>query len=94
MHPGWPLDLRDQCRRTPFGVPFLFKQWGEWRRWAPGDGAKIIRHVSARDGKHGEHPGHVDGERSIRGDTAPMSLIGKARAGRELGGRTYSEFPA
>lgn len=35
MHPGWARSLRDQCRRA--GVPFLFKQWGEWgpAEWKP-----------------------------------------------------------
>ena len=28
MHPGWARSLRDQCAAV--GVPFLFKQWGEW----------------------------------------------------------------
>ncbi len=28
MHPDWATALRDQCSRG--GVPFLFKQWGEW----------------------------------------------------------------
>ena len=28
MHPDWPRGLRDQCKAA--GVPFLFKQWGEW----------------------------------------------------------------
>lgn len=28
MHPDWPRSLRDQCAAA--GVPFLFKQWGEW----------------------------------------------------------------
>lgn len=28
MHPQWARDLRDQCAAA--GVPFLFKQWGEW----------------------------------------------------------------
>lgn len=28
MHPAWARSLRDQCRQA--GVPFLFKQWGEW----------------------------------------------------------------
>jgi protein gp37 len=32
MHPQWARDIRDQCARA--GVPFLFKQWGEW---APDD---------------------------------------------------------
>lgn len=28
MHLSWARDLRDQCAEA--GVPFLFKQWGEW----------------------------------------------------------------
>lgn len=28
MHPDWARSLRDQCAAV--GVPFLFKQWGEW----------------------------------------------------------------
>lgn len=28
MHPGWARSLRDQCAAA--GVPFMFKQWGEW----------------------------------------------------------------
>lgn len=28
MHPDWASSLRDQCAAA--GVPFLFKQWGEW----------------------------------------------------------------
>lgn len=28
MHPDWARSLRDEC--TAAGVPFFFKQWGEW----------------------------------------------------------------
>jgi len=28
MHPEWPRSVRDQCAAA--GVPFFFKQWGEW----------------------------------------------------------------
>lgn len=28
IHPQWARSLRDQCASA--GVPFLFKQWGEW----------------------------------------------------------------
>jgi protein gp37 len=28
MHPKWPRDIRDECRRA--GVPLFFKQWGEF----------------------------------------------------------------
>lgn len=29
MHPDWARRLRDHCEAA--GVPFLFKQWGEWK---------------------------------------------------------------
>ena len=29
MHPNWARSLRDQCAAA--GVPFFFKQWGEWQ---------------------------------------------------------------
>lgn len=28
MHPDWPRRIRDDCAEA--GVPFFFKQWGEW----------------------------------------------------------------
>lgn len=31
MHPDWARSLRDQCQAA--GVPFFFKQWGEWETY-------------------------------------------------------------
>lgn len=28
MHPAWACSIRDQCQAA--GVPYFFKQWGEW----------------------------------------------------------------
>lgn len=43
MHPDWARSLRDQCQAA--GVPFFFKQHGEWlgalQDGAPGDGQEI-----------------------------------------------------
>lgn len=53
MHPDWARALRDQCDAA--GVPYLFKQWGEW---APGGCGEYSQHkwtdgsVSHRAGKH------------------------------------------
>ncbi|RWD32543.1 MAG: phage Gp37/Gp68 family protein, partial [Mesorhizobium sp.] len=38
MHPDWARSIRDQCAAT--GVPFFFKQWGEW---APGECAPRLQ---------------------------------------------------
>ena len=37
MQREWARSLRDQCESA--GVPFLFKQWGEWRPTITGEGA-------------------------------------------------------
>ena len=37
MHPDWARSLREQCAAA--GVPFLFKQWGEW---SPANGIEYI----------------------------------------------------
>ena len=90
MHPDWPSTIQYQCEFSQ--VPYFFKQWGEWKEWAPGDRG-VVRHVSARDGKHGPNPGYVDGERAVRADTRPMAKVGKKAAGCVLDGKTHKEFP-
>lgn len=40
MHPDWARSLRDQCASA--GVPFLFKQWGEWFPTSIGQGGSQI----------------------------------------------------
>lgn len=52
MHPDWARSLRDQCAAV--GVPFLFKQWGEWATGANGDYSQhkwVDGSVSYRCGK-------------------------------------------
>jgi protein gp37 len=87
MHAGWARTLRDQCEAA--GVPFLFKQWGEW---AP------TKHLSAGlvvDPR--ERPGEAVADGLHAGD-APWRRVyrrvGKKAAGRELDGRTWDEYPA
>ncbi len=41
MDPDWARSLRDQCQAA--GVPFLFKQWGEW--W---NGARLGKAIAGR----------------------------------------------
>jgi protein gp37 len=83
MHPDWARSLRDQCQRA--GVPFLFKQWGEW---LPVSQATLGR------------PGQVASVRScLAGDGESADVdswyrVGKKAAGRKLDGRTWDEHPA
>lgn len=90
MHPDWVRSLRDQCDSA--GVPFLFKQWGEW---APhqtilgGDEGGDVRsgHVRYLQGDGREPDGHFR-----RGDAA-VARVGKKAAGRLLDGREWNGAP-
>lgn len=45
MDPEWARSLRDQCVEA--GVPFFFKQWGEWEYWE-GDYVKVGKKAAGR----------------------------------------------
>ena len=87
MHPEWARSLRDQCQAA--GVPFFFKQWGEF---CPPKG-QLLHDVSrkmfliSRDGLllHESTP-ISKGELIVR--------VGKKKAGAVLDGREWKEFPA
>lgn len=83
-HPDWHRTLRDQCQAA--GVPFFFKQWGEW---APGD-AIMIREPG-QFWKVGDYP--VQKFYPPHAEVA-MHRVGKKWAGRRLDGRTWDEYPA
>jgi protein gp37 len=83
MHPDWVRSIRDQCATS--GVPFLFKQWGEW---APReDGDRCI----AEDGVHMPNlePSGSNGDGTVR-----ISRVGKKKSGRVLDGVQHDGFPA
>ncbi|PVA66190.1 DUF5131 family protein [Mycobacteroides abscessus] len=85
MHPDWARSMRDQC--VAAAVPFLFKQWGEW---APVDRDEITSKPTvtlALDGQdtYYAHRNHAD--------VATLARVGKKRAGRELDGRTWDQYP-
>lgn len=48
MHPDWARSLRDQC--VAAGVPFFFKQWGEWSA-EPGNIDMSIRKTAYINGQ-------------------------------------------
>jgi protein gp37 len=91
MHPDWARSLRDQCQAA--GVPFFFKQWGEWM---PGEWDAPETVYQNGNSLHG-NPGHpnericYDGD--FYNDGAVFLKVGKHKAGRLLDGRTWDEFP-
>ncbi len=40
MHPDWARNIRDQCKAA--GVPFFFKQWGEYGVYGPNQHFDVI----------------------------------------------------
>ena len=93
MHPDWALDVRDQC--TEAGVPFFFKQWGEW---APHNSKAGIIPTNKtpwgtvdRDGKFWPETTPWNSERG--GNEICVVRVGKRRAGHLLDGVEHREFP-
>lgn len=98
-HPDWHRSLRDQCAAA--GVPFLFKQWGEWVDY-PNVGSCGWRLTKEQRGaRYGTLYGGPLADREFetrypwRDETNPcMVRAGKKAAGRELDGRTHDGYPA
>ncbi len=82
MHPDWARSLRDQCEAA--GVPFLFKQWGEWAEASASPShAYAISPTGAKRLCEGTHAMCE----------ALMVKVGKKAAGRTLDGRTWDGMP-
>lgn len=87
MHPDWVRSLRDQCQAA--GVPFFFKQWGEWHPCEMiNDGACYPMYG------HGEFDSwkapvfHHDSKQQWN-----WRRLGKKTAGRVLDGWEWNEVP-
>lgn len=89
MHPAWVRSICNQCEAA--GVPFFFKQWGEWivtDAVPGGDLGGDMRNGTVRIVKSaGENDGH------FRKGDALMLRIGRKLAGRLLDGRTHDDLP-
>ena len=92
MHPDWAKSLRDQCQSA--GVPFFFKQWGEW---APGEiMGPNRRSVPCANWNGSEwdysvaYPARPDDHCD---DEPDVFRCGKKRAGRILDGSEWSQSP-
>lgn len=98
MHPDWARSLRDQSAAA--GKPFFFKQWGEWAPYqikAGGNLGQDVRAGRAQIVNPSARTIFEQAELTGRGGepcARYMQRFGKARAGRTLDGREWSEFPA
>lgn len=77
MHGQWAISIQEQCAAA--GVPFFFKQWGEWvpRGQATERGLSSSSEIELSDPYK-----------------TFMSRVGKKNAGRLLKGQEWNEFPA
>lgn len=83
MHPDWARSLRDQC--VAAGVPFFFKQWGEW----------AVDEMRVCSQKFPQHAGKLLGKIAYLADGTMVELdrVGKRLAGRTLDGQTWEQWP-
>jgi protein gp37 len=103
MHPDWARYLRDQCAAA--GVPFLFKQWGEWTPEDPGeeirefDCAGVLPDGDAKFYSQGyvapfDYGGRLAAAGNVRLDGRTlMHRVGKKTAGRLLDGIQHDGYP-
>jgi protein gp37 len=88
MHPDWARSLRRQCAVA--GVPYFFKQWGEWAPQRQSHGMMIVTgdrqwlRVIGLDG---------DEDTGGNGPWCLTARVGKKAAGRLLDGELHGAFP-
>jgi len=107
MHPDWARSLRDQCQKA--GVPFFFKQWGEYEYHPTGFWNFEVWVNKATGWIGGMKPAAVcmdtqgricrigaDMMRARDEAAFPVAIgqkVGKKAAGRVLDGREWNELP-
>jgi len=90
LHPDWARSVRDQCKEA--GVPFHFKQWGEWADLTDRteqSGTRQVQVIGPRGelfGAGGGRYGTVEEDWEQRGG-AWMVRVGAKKAGCLLDGK-------
>jgi protein gp37 len=82
MHPDWPRDIRDACHAS--GTAFLFKQWGEYG---------LVSYLHEGTGRALDAGQVTPFPANSSGFIPVMRKVGKHKAGRMLGGRTWDQYP-
>ncbi|WP_428383726.1 phage Gp37/Gp68 family protein [Nevskia ramosa] len=92
-HPEWYRRLRDQCAAA--GVPFMFKQHGEWlpTDFCDDDAVELPSKRTVYVNFDGSYVDGSDGF-DFFGGFAETAWVGKKAAGRVLDGVKHSGFPA
>lgn len=90
IHPDWVYNIKKQCQEQ--GVPFFFKQWGEWLP------EKYTRFVNLENKKVGagellNFDGSLANWDDFRENQCLVYKVGKKIAGSLLNGVEYKEYP-
>lgn len=92
MHPDWARSLRDQCAAA--GVPFFFKQWGEWTPGENLDRGGKLKCATYFDGTW-QYSTQTDrqSENCHADDSPDVYHVGTKAAGHLLDGVVAQAFP-
>lgn len=90
MNPVWVRTIRDQCAAA--GVPFMFKQWGEWLTNPHEHGYTNLGTLVVSGKKSHKWPGEPFIDPDGFHYSAIASMVGAKLAGRLLDGHTHSEL--
>lgn len=88
MHPQWARDIRDQCEAA--GVPYFFKQWGEW---LPVATPRVGKEHLVMNAEGSLMEGDWESVMQTRGNDWGFARVGKKAAGRLLDGREWNQMP-
>lgn len=88
MHPNWLLDLLGQCKES--GVPFFFKQWGEYA-WGHLDNHSL-HYAILNDGSKIDLRKYLNNW-SSQLEPVVMTRVGKFNSGRLIKGIEYAGLP-
>lgn len=100
LHPDWARSLRDQCKDA--GVPFFFKQWGEWIPWEPEQQPCWVSQHGKSEDHHALFPENIadnpagwdSGLGFEEEESQPaFQKVGKKAAGHLLDGVEHHAFP-
>ncbi len=95
MHPDWARAIRDQCAAA--GVPFFFKQWGEWAPTSDGPDKMLVAKdyiLRERDAQKTAFAGRMEAGFKKFIPAIRLAKVGKRRAGRLLDGVEHNGFPS
>lgn len=87
LHPAWIRSIRDQCKRA--GVPFFFKQWGEWWSSNQSECRAFLLFQPAKE----KIPTRIFNPENPMYEGQTFYRVGKKNSGRTLDRKLHLELP-